>query len=38
MAVKIRNALVLYRPLREIEGAEFRFHSTVLVQLDLPRR
>lgn len=30
MAAKIRNALVLYRPLRKIEGAEIRFHRTVL--------
>ena len=29
MAMKVRNALVLYRPLRKA-GAEFRFHSTVL--------
>jgi transcriptional regulator with XRE-family HTH domain len=27
---KIRNALVLYRPLRSVEGAQFRFHRTVL--------
>ena len=30
MAAKIRNALVLYRPLRGVEGAEFRFHQTIL--------
>jgi transcriptional regulator with XRE-family HTH domain len=30
MAMKIRNALVLYRPLRKVEGVEFRFHQTVL--------
>jgi lambda repressor-like predicted transcriptional regulator len=30
MGARIRNALVLYRALRAIEGAEFRFHSTVL--------
>ena len=30
MAVKIRNALVLYRPLRQVAGLEFRFHQTVL--------
>ncbi|MEV0792586.1 helix-turn-helix transcriptional regulator [Kribbella sp. NPDC050459] len=30
MAAKIRNALVLYQPLREIEGVEFRSHRTVL--------
>jgi transcriptional regulator with XRE-family HTH domain len=30
MAAKIRNALVLYRKLRQAEGAEFRFHRTVL--------
>lgn len=30
MAAKIRNVLALYRPLRSIEGIEFRFHQTVL--------
>ncbi|HET6292225.1 MAG TPA: helix-turn-helix transcriptional regulator [Kribbella sp.] len=30
MAAKIRNALALYRPLREVEGIEFRLHRTVL--------
>ena len=30
MAARVRNALVLYRKLREIESAEFRFHSTIL--------
>ena len=30
MAAKIRNALVLYRTLRSTEGAEFRFHRTIL--------
>jgi transcriptional regulator with XRE-family HTH domain len=30
MAAKIRNALALYRPLRSMEGVEFRFHQTVL--------
>ncbi|TNY35657.1 helix-turn-helix domain-containing protein [Thermomonospora catenispora] len=30
MAAKIRNALVLYRPLRAVDGVEFRLHSTVL--------
>jgi hypothetical protein len=30
MAAKIRNALVLYRALRGTEGAEFRFHQTIL--------
>jgi transcriptional regulator with XRE-family HTH domain len=29
-AAKIRNALVLYRPLRKVEGAEIRFHRTIL--------
>jgi len=29
-AAKIRNALALYRPLRAVDGAEFRFHRTVL--------
>ena len=27
---KIRNALVLYRELRQADGAEFRFHTTIL--------
>jgi transcriptional regulator with XRE-family HTH domain len=30
MAARIRNALVLYRPLRAVEGTEFRFHQTIL--------
>ena len=30
MEAKIRNALVLYRALREIDGADIRFHRTVL--------
>ncbi|MFG1998190.1 helix-turn-helix domain-containing protein [Spirillospora sp. NPDC048911] len=30
MAAKIRNALVMYKPLRKVEGIEFRFHRTVL--------
>ena len=30
MAAKIRNALALYRPLRNVEGVQFRFHRTVL--------
>ena len=30
MAAKIRNALVLYKPLRKVEGIEFRYHRTVL--------
>ena len=30
MAAKIRNVLILYRPLRAIEGAEFRLHQTIL--------
>jgi transcriptional regulator with XRE-family HTH domain len=30
MAARIRNVLILYRGLREIEGVEFRFHQTVL--------
>jgi transcriptional regulator with XRE-family HTH domain len=30
MSAKIRNALVLYRPLFEVEGIEFRMHRTVL--------
>lgn len=30
MAAKIRNALVLYRPLIQTENVEFRAHGTVL--------
>jgi transcriptional regulator with XRE-family HTH domain len=30
MAAKIRNALVLYKPLHNIDGIEFRLHTTVL--------
>ena len=30
MAAKIQNALVLYRSLRKVESAEFRFHQTIL--------
>lgn len=30
MAAKIRNALVLYRPLLNLDGIEFRLHETVL--------
>lgn len=30
MAAKIRNALALYRPMRSVEGIEFRFHQSVL--------
>ena len=30
VAAKIRNVLVLYKQLRGIDGAEFRFHQTVL--------
>jgi transcriptional regulator with XRE-family HTH domain len=30
MAAKIRNAMVLYQPLRRIDGIEFRRHRTVL--------
>lgn len=30
MAAKIRNALVLYRTIRDVEGVEFRTHRTVL--------
>lgn len=30
MAAKIRNAMVLYKPLRGIDGVEFRLHRTVL--------
>jgi transcriptional regulator with XRE-family HTH domain len=30
MAARVRNALVLFRPLRATGGAEFRFHQTTL--------
>jgi len=30
MSAKIRNAIVLYKPLRGVEGIEFRLHRTVL--------
>jgi transcriptional regulator with XRE-family HTH domain len=30
LAAKIRNSLVLYRPLRSVEGVEIRLHDTVL--------
>jgi transcriptional regulator with XRE-family HTH domain len=30
MGAKIRNAVVLYKPLRNIDGIEFRMHTTVL--------
>ncbi|MGC4939884.1 XRE family transcriptional regulator [Kribbella sp. DT2] len=30
MAAKVRNALILYSPLRETAGVEFRMHRTVL--------
>ncbi|MFC0627450.1 helix-turn-helix domain-containing protein [Kribbella deserti] len=30
LAAKIRNALVLYQPLRNVDGIEFRAHRTVL--------
>ena len=30
MAARIRNALVLHKPLREVEGIEFRLHATIL--------
>jgi transcriptional regulator with XRE-family HTH domain len=30
ITAKIRNVLVLYRPLRAVESAEFRFHQTIL--------
>jgi transcriptional regulator with XRE-family HTH domain len=29
-AAKIHNALVLYKPLRPVDGVEFRYHKTVL--------
>lgn len=30
MAARIRNAIVLYQPLRQVDGIEFRLHGTVL--------
>ena len=30
MAARVRNALVLFEPLRRVEGAEIRLHRTVL--------
>jgi transcriptional regulator with XRE-family HTH domain len=30
MAAKIRNVIVLYKPLRAVEGVQFRLHGTVL--------
>jgi transcriptional regulator with XRE-family HTH domain len=30
VAMKIRNVIILYRPLRELPGAEFRLHRTTL--------
>ncbi|GAA4618444.1 hypothetical protein GCM10023195_82910 [Actinoallomurus liliacearum] len=30
MAAKIRNSIVLYQPLRDIDGVEIRLHRTVL--------
>lgn len=30
MAAKIRNVLVLYRPLRDLDGVEIRLHRTIL--------
>lgn len=30
MAAKIKNALVMYKPLRNIDGIEFRLHDTIL--------
>ncbi|NJP29905.1 XRE family transcriptional regulator [Microbispora sp. SCL1-1] len=30
MAARVRNALMLYRPLREVDGVEIRLHRTVL--------
>ena len=30
MAAKIRNVLILYRPLRRLDGTEFRLHKTIL--------
>lgn len=30
MAAKIKNALVMYKPLRAVDGIEFRLHDTIL--------
>lgn len=30
IAAKIRNAIVLYRGLRQVDGVHFRLHSTLL--------
>lgn len=30
MSGKVRNVVVLYKPLRNVEGIEFRFHDTIL--------
>jgi transcriptional regulator with XRE-family HTH domain len=30
VAAKIRNVFILYRPLRRLDGAEFRMHNTIL--------
>ncbi|RCV49833.1 XRE family transcriptional regulator [Marinitenerispora sediminis] len=30
MAAKIRNVIVLYKPLRAVDGVEFRLHGTIL--------
>jgi len=30
LAAKIRNAVVMYKPLRNVEGIEFRLHRTIL--------
>jgi transcriptional regulator with XRE-family HTH domain len=30
LSAKIRNALVMYRPLRDLDGIDFRLHDTVL--------
>lgn len=30
LSLKVKNALVLYKPLRDVEGIEFRLHDTIL--------
>ena len=38
MAAKVRNSIVLFRPLQAIENVEIRLHGHDFLQLDLPRR
>lgn len=37
VALRVHNAVALFRPLLETDGVETRQHETVLLQLDLPR-